>query len=113
MSNSGIENSNAEFSYQYKRSFFVDWRVCDRHKKALMNDWDYVLDTTIPNNPKLISSAAFQYALTETVSQPFRLVPFFDPGPWGGQWLTEFFDLDREQHNFEIGRASLREVVEM
>ncbi|MDQ2863286.1 MAG: mannose-6-phosphate isomerase, partial [Bacteroidota bacterium] len=69
--NVGAQNQNVEFSYLYKRSFFVDWRVCDRHKKTLMNDWDYVLDTTIPNNPKLISGAAFKYAMTETVSQPF------------------------------------------
>src|SRR6185312_6463164 len=48
ISNMGAQNQDAEFSYLYKRSFFVDWRVCDRHKKTIMNDWDYVLDTTIP-----------------------------------------------------------------
>lgn len=103
ISNMGIRNADAEFSYQYKRSFFVDWRVCDRHKKATMDRWDYVLDTTIKDNPKLISGVAFRHALEETVTQPFRLVPFFDPGPWGGQWLKEVCDLDREQQNFAWG----------
>jgi len=101
--NIGAQNQDAEFSYLYKRSFFVDWRVCDRHKKTIMNDWDYVLDTTIPNNPKLISGIAFKDALKETVSRPFRVVPFFDPGPWGGQWLKEVCDLDRRQQNFAWG----------
>lgn len=103
VSNIGIENTNAEFSYQYKRSFFVDWRVCDRHKKTLMDKWDYLLDTTIPGNPKSITGAALSHALSEAVTRPFRLVPFFDPGPWGGQWLKEVCDLDREQQNFAWG----------
>ena len=101
--NIGTENRNAEFSYQYKRSFFVDWRVCDRHKKITMDHWDYVIDTTIPENPKMISGFAFKDALAEAVGRPFRVVPFFDPGPWGGQWLKEVCDLDREQQNFAWG----------
>ena len=103
VSNIGAQNAEAEFSYLYKRSFFVDWRVCDRHKKTLMNAWDYILDTTIPNHPKLISGVALRDALRQTASRPFRVVPFFDPGPWGGQWLKEICDLDREQQNFAWG----------
>jgi mannose-6-phosphate isomerase class I len=103
ISNLGSNNASAEFSYQYKRSFFVDWRVCDRHKLTLMHTWDYLLDTTIPEHPKMISGIALKDALTEVVSRPFRVVPFFDPGPWGGQWLKEVCDLDREQQNFAWG----------
>ncbi len=103
ISNVGTQNSDAEFSYQYKRGFFVDWRVCDRHKKATMDRWDYVLDTTIRDIPKLISGGALRHALAETVTRPFRVVPFFDPGPWGGQWLKEVCDLDRDQQNFAWG----------
>ena len=103
ISNLGADNADAEFSYQYKRSFFVDWRVCDRHKKALTDRWDYVLDTTVSGHPKMISGKALTDALLETASRPFRVVPFFDPGPWGGQWLKEVCDLDREQQNFAWG----------
>ncbi len=103
ISNIGAENSDAEFSHQYKRSFFVDWRVCDRHKKATMDQWDYVVDTTIPEHPKLISGLALKDALTQSVARPFRVVPFFDPGPWGGQWLKEVCDLNKEQQNFAWG----------
>lgn len=103
VSNLGSENHDAEFSYQYKRSFFVDWRVCDRQKRNLMNKWNYVLDTTIPEQPKMISGKALADALAATAHKPFRVVPFFDPGPWGGQWLKEVCDLDREQQNFAWG----------
>lgn len=103
LSNLGANNASAEFSYQYKRSFFVDWRVCDRHKLTLMDTWDFILDTTIHEQPKMISGIALKDALAEVVSRPFRVVPFFDPGPWGGQWLKEVCDLDREQQNFAWG----------
>lgn len=101
--NLGADNAHAEFSYKYKRSFFVDWRVCDRHKKKLANSWNYVLDTTVKDTPKMISAKALADALFEASNRPFRVVPFFDPGPWGGQWLKEVCDLDREQQNFAWG----------
>ncbi|TKK71866.1 mannose-6-phosphate isomerase [Ilyomonas limi] len=103
ISNLGADNTDAEFSYQYKRSFFVDWRVLDRHKRTLLNRWDFVLDTTIPGRPKMITGKALQEALAHTVERPFRVVPFFDPGPWGGQWLKEVCDLDDNQPNYAWG----------
>lgn len=103
ISNLGADNQNADFSYQYKRSFFVDWRVLDKHKQMLMDKWHFVLDTTKPGHPKMITGNAMRDALSQTVQQPFRVVPFFDPGPWGGQWLKEVCDLDRTQQNFAWG----------
>ena len=32
--------------------------------------------------------------------QPFSLVPFFDPGPWGGQWMREHFGLPEGPPNY-------------
>lgn len=103
ISNLGAQNENATFSYQYKRAFFVDWRVCDRLKKELLPNADYVLDTTHPEEPKMVSGQALQNALKQVVQQPFRVVPFFDPGPWGGQWLKEVCDLERTEKNFAWG----------
>lgn len=103
ISNLGAYNNDAAFSYQYKRAFFVDWRVCDRHKNELMDRWDYVLDTTIPNQPKMIEGNVLREALRQLVKQPFRVVPFFDPGPWGGQWLKEVCDLDSNEPNIAWG----------
>ena len=103
ISNLGADNHNDAFSYQYKRAFFVDWRVCDRLKKELLPVADYILDTTHPEEPKMVSGSALQDALKEIVQQPFRVVPFFDPGPWGGQWLKEVCDLERTEKNFAWG----------
>lgn len=100
ISNIGVDNKTERPSLQYKRAFFVDWRICDRFKKKLMRKWDYVLDTNIPGEPKMITGRTFFEGLREAVRRPFRVVPFFDPGPWGGQWMKEVCDLDREKTNY-------------
>ncbi len=103
IANLGAANHHDIFSYQYKRAFYVDWKVLDRHKKTLMDRWDEVLDTTIPGSPRMISGAAMKVALEATINRPFRVIPFFDPGPWGGQWLKEVCDLDRSAVNYAWG----------
>lgn len=98
--NLGVHNEDDPFARLYKRSFFVDWRVCDRLKKEVLPVADYVLDTTHAKEPKMVTGKVLQDALYQTVQRPFRVVPFFDPGPWGGQWLKKVCDLDRSAPNY-------------
>lgn len=96
----GINNRNELFEQQYKRGFFVDWRVCDRHKKKLKDKWDFILDSTDMNEPAMIAAGTYDKALTKAVSTPFSVVPTFDPGLWGGQWMKEKFGLDPSPPNY-------------
>ncbi|MFV0483613.1 MAG: class I mannose-6-phosphate isomerase [Bacteroidales bacterium] len=100
VSNLGMNNKDLKASLQYKQAYFVDWRVCDRHKKTLFGKMDFVLDTVILNQPKMISGKAMLAGLKLATEQPFRVVPFFDPGPWGGQWMKEVCDLDKTAVNY-------------
>ena len=100
VSNVGVSNCMERASLQYKRGFFVDWRICDRFKKTLMRQWDYVLDTNVKGDPKMATAAAVDAGLQKASKSPFRVVPFFDPGPWGGQWMKKICDLDRCVPNF-------------
>ncbi len=100
VNNLGVNNKGFKASLQYKRSFFVDWRVCDKHKKTLMDHWDLVIDTTDTNQPKMVEGKALNEAYAQLANQPFRLVPFFDPGPWGGQWMKKYCDLDPSKQNY-------------
>lgn len=100
INNLGVCNREQKASLQYKQAFFVDWRVCDKHKKKLMKRWDFVVDTTIRDQPKIVSGAALNEAYQQLTTRPFRLVPFFDPGPWGGQWIKEYCDMDRSAKNY-------------
>lgn len=85
--NLGMSNYEERASLKYKRAFFLDWRVADRAKTQLLGKIDFLLDTHIPGEPKLISGDAFRRGLQLAAKRPFRVVPFFDPGPWGGHWM--------------------------
>jgi len=100
ISNLGVNNSKDRPSWKYKWAFFIDWRVADRLKKECMNNWDFVLDTNDRANPKLVEAEAVYSGLRKTAGGPFELVPFFDPGPWGGQWMKDICGLDQKTENY-------------
>jgi len=100
LNNLGLKNSEEFPSIQYKRGYFVDWRVCDRLKFQLFEKADYWLDTNKKDEPKMIAANFLLDGLTALSKTPFRLVPYFDPGPWGGQWMKEVCGLDQSQSNF-------------
>jgi hypothetical protein len=98
--NLGVRNRGLKASLQYKRAFFIDWRVADRLKRATMARWNFLLDTTSPATPKLMTGAAHLAGLAAAAARPFRVVPFFDPGPWGGQWMREICALPDGPPNY-------------
>ena len=100
VNNLGISNSKEGFEAQYKRGFFVDWRALDRLKKKLYDKMDYVLDTNRRNDPTMITGKLFNLTFDELIKRPFSLVPYFDPGPWGGQWMKEVCNLDPARENY-------------
>ena len=100
MGNWGVENQHEDILRRYKRAFFIEWRVFDRHKTPLLKRADFLLDTTRANQPAMASGEALRAGLEQTTSQPFRVVPFFDPGIWGGQWMKQQFDLDPSAPNY-------------
>jgi mannose-6-phosphate isomerase class I len=85
---------------KYKRAFFVDWRVSHRIKQDLLDRIDFLLDTNDPAAPKMSTGEAFRAGLRCALNRPFRVVPFFDPGPWGGQWMREVCDLPDGPPNY-------------
>ena len=91
--NFGLRNYTERPALKYKRAFFLDWRAADRTKAGLLPRIDFLLDTNKPGVPNLISGDAFRRGLSNAASQPFRVVPFFDPGPWGGHWMERVCDL--------------------
>ncbi len=95
----GVNNREEPFSLQYKRGLFNDWRVLDKQKKKLLHRVDYWMDS-VSSLPKLIDRDTFMRGMEKISGKPFRVVPFFDPAPWGGQWMKEVCDLDRSVDNF-------------
>jgi mannose-6-phosphate isomerase class I len=93
IANLGAENYTASAAAKYKRAFFMDWRAADRLKAELFERIDLLLDTNIPNSPNALHGTTYRKALATAVHRPFRLVPFFDPGPWGGHWMERVCNL--------------------
>lgn len=96
----GIDNRNETVSLQYKRGYFNDWRICDHYKDSLFHKVDFWLDTHIAGVPNLIDRETFFKGIEATIRKPFRVVPFFDPAPWGGQWMKEICGLNSEKENY-------------
>lgn len=100
LSNYNCSNSYEDILLKYKRAFFIEWRIADKHKMKLFNKIDYFIDTNKKNKPKMITGEALRSTLKQLTTQPFRTVPYFDPGVWGGQWMKEVCDLDKNKINF-------------
>ena len=98
----GIDRHEEAPSLQYKRGYFNDWNICDAHKDELFYSGRirFWLDHNDRKQPKLITHSQLTEGLRQTVARPFRVVPFFDPAPWGGQWMKEVCDLNREEQNY-------------
>ncbi|MDR2103348.1 MAG: class I mannose-6-phosphate isomerase [Treponema sp.] len=100
MANWKSNNHDAPFLLKYKRGYFIEWRLADRHKKSIWDRIDYYVNTNTAAPAAMITKNALDHALSWIVRRPFRTVPYFDPGVWGGQWMKENFGLDRDAENY-------------
>lgn len=99
-SNWRTQNHGANKLAKFKQGFFVEWRMADRHKRSVMDKVDYLLDTNVQGEPKMVVGDGWRKGLETFASRPFRLVPYFAPEVWGGQWMKEVCNLDRSARNY-------------
>ncbi len=88
------------FGAMYKRLYFADWPMLNRVKRAMLARLDFFVDGTTSDLPIFVAGDAFRRALHEVAQRPFRLKPWFAPGPWGGQWMKHGFGLPPEEPNY-------------
>lgn len=100
MPNWHAANADEDPLRKIKRGYFLEWRAADRHKRPLFDTCDFVLDLNSPERPALITGDGFRGALAAAPSRPFRVVPYFDPGVWGGQWMKQVCGLDESAPNY-------------
>ena len=85
----------------YKRFYFVDWVVCNKHKEFVLNHADVLADgqgidwITWAYAPDILNGLK---GLSQSV---FRPRPWFTPGSWGGQWIKEHIpQVNQEEPNY-------------
>lgn len=100
MSNWKTENGDGDRLKKFKQGFFVEWRMADRHKRELLDRMGWVVDTVAVGNPKIVSGDGFRQGLKQLSREPFRLVPYYAPEVWGGQWMREICEIDGDADNY-------------
>lgn len=100
MPNWKCDNYKEDNLRKYKRGFFVEWRVADRLKKKVLKNSNFYIDTNKHQLPKMITTETLFASISYISKVPFRLVPYFDPGVWGGQWMKEVCNLDPSKKNY-------------
>ena len=98
-SNWKAENTGEDPLKMIKRGYYFEWNIADRQKKRKFSTIDFLLDLHRENDPKMISQPDYLKALSKVVSQPFSLVPFYEPGIWGGTWMQEKFSIGQDEKN--------------
>lgn len=88
---------------KYKRGFFAEWRWADKVKDSLLGKIDAYIDMTNEGSPVMVSGDMYRSSLDKVSKRPFRLTPYFDPGVWGGNWMTSHFGLKNNNRNFAWG----------
>ena len=100
MPNYNCSNTGEDPLIKYKRAFFIEWRIADKYKMRIFDQVDYFLDTNRKGEPVMAPGDGVRTGLRQLTLQPFRTVPYFDPGVWGGQWMKEVCGLSQDKPNY-------------
>ena len=100
MPNFNLDNPQEDVLRKYKRAYFLEWVIQDTFIRSIQDRISYLIEWNDRAHPKMVDYPAFRRHLQGLTQQPFRMVPFFDAGVWGGQWLKELADLNGDVPNY-------------
>lgn len=85
----------------YKRAYFVDWPVLNKHKEQLLSKMDVIVDQQRITEITWMCGDDFRNTLNKMLEQPLRARPWFEAGIWGGNWMKKHIKgLNQEEINY-------------
>jgi len=85
----------------YKRYYFVDWEILNRHKRAIQPRIEVLADQQSSTDLPWITGQDLQATLLAMSQNYFRVRPTFEPGVWGGHWMKDHLTgIDQHVKNY-------------
>ncbi|MFN8241481.1 MAG: class I mannose-6-phosphate isomerase [Bacteroidales bacterium] len=85
----------------YKRYYFIDWPVLNRHKMNIAGRVDYLVDSQRPFDMTWMTGSSFRESLVKMSRGVLRARPWFEPGAWGGKWIMRnIYGLSQDVPNY-------------
>lgn len=88
VSNLGTDK-HIEPAQMYKRFYFVDWVLCNAHKRAILPKIVVIADGQWATDINWMLGKDLRAGLNQISESVIRVRPWFEPGAWGGQWIKE------------------------
>jgi len=85
----------------YKRCYFVDWPVLNKHRQNIKKHIAVVADGQWREDINWAFHASIEESLGNLSKGSIRVRPWFEAGAWGGQWMKEHIpSLNKEEINY-------------